>query len=183
MRLDKPRDPRQFGLLFTDEMARAVLAGVKTETRRPLARAPKVKPGDELYPRVTFVPVTDGSTFYRYEISDAIDPEEHAKEQGFRWTPSIHMPKDRTPFFMLVVEVVEENLHDITEEGAKAEGACEMFVTDLTTLVQGRTLPKSTHLNGFRSLWDALYGQTPNAWEKNPRVVVYRWKELRRLTC
>lgn len=176
MRLDKPRAPRQVGLTFTDELARAILAGAKTETRRPLFRSPKVQAGDELYARVTYAPCTDGIPLYRYTLTDALTEEECALQ--CRWTPAIHMPKSAAPFFLPLAEVVEENLHDITEAGARAEGADAMFVTDLASFMHSRKPPPSTYLNGFRSIWNSLYKDTPNAWEKNPRVRVYRWKEV-----
>jgi hypothetical protein len=174
---------KQVGILFTDEMARAVAAGVKTETRRPIARAPKVKPGDELYPRVTYLPDEGGNPVYRFSYRNDLTIEEVSAIHG--WIPSIHMPKVHAPFFMPIVEVVEENLHDITEEGAKAEGAIDMFRIDLAEdgarwiKGQGKT-PPSTYVNGFRHMWDQLYEGTSNAWERNSRVVVYRWKKIRR---
>lgn len=178
MRAKKPREPRQLGMTFTDEMALAILAGAKTETRRPIFRAPKAEAGDELYARVAFLPVTDGSTQCRFEFRYDLTEEELSAM--YRWTPRIYMPKARTPFFLPIVEVVEERLHDITEEGAKAEGAPDMFVVDFATFAGGGQIPKGTHLNGFCSLWDELYGTTVNAWKENPRVRVYRWKEVRR---
>lgn len=177
MSREKKREPRCVGLTFTDELARAILAGTKTETRRPLLRSPKVQAGDELYARVTYIPGTDGVPTHRFALN-----ESHVEiiSKTHVWTPAIHMPKVATPFFLPLVEVVEENLHDITEEGAKAEGVCPMFVTNLETFMSSQALPASTYLNGFRAVWRELYEGTPNAWEKNPRVRVYRWKEVRR---
>lgn len=178
MRPRKPRAPRQVGLTFVDDLARSILAGEKTETRRPLFRSPKVQAGDELYARVTYAPCENGVPLYRYTLSDALTLEDLSA--ACTWTPAIHMPKVHAPFFLPIIEVFEESLHDITEEGAKAEGAGPMFITDLATFMNKGALPESTHRNGFRSLWDEVYGKTPNAWDKNPHVRGYRWKEIRR---
>lgn len=42
-----------------------------------------------------------------------------------RWHPSIHMPKEAARIWLKVTDVRIERLHNITEDGAKAEGAID----------------------------------------------------------
>lgn len=82
---------------------------------------------DILYVRETFCPydtddVIDGVK-YAYKADATADSEEARKELGYKWHPSIHMPKEAARIFLRVTDVRAERLQDITEDGAKAEGA------------------------------------------------------------
>jgi hypothetical protein len=54
MRKPKESPPREIGLTFGDELVRAIMAGAKTQTRRPVKRAPRARAGDVLYVREGF---------------------------------------------------------------------------------------------------------------------------------
>ena len=140
-------------ILFNTEMVRAILDGRKTCTRRVvkhntekvldspyhmehsemedawlirrLCRAP-YEPGDILYVRETWcdLPVNKaghmrGHSIYYYKADGDLRPE------GWRgnWRPSIHMPKEAARIWLNVTDVRVERLQNITEDGAKAEGA------------------------------------------------------------
>lgn len=103
--------------------------------------------------------------------------------EQFRAT--IHMPKEAARIFLRVTDVRVERLQDITEEQAKAEGACKAYpYTDPTTgkteYVQDKL---GTYRGGFSCVWDsaikpadrALYG-----WEANPWVWVIAFKRIRK---
>lgn len=187
MRSPKERKPRSAGLVFTDELALAVIKGTKTETRRPLHRSPKLQASDWLYGRVTFIPGTDGVPTYRfwwghlhgYEAVDELS-KTHV------WTPAIHAPRDVAPFRCELIEVVDDRLQNITEEQAKAEGVDPQFrieagpgMSTLAAFAKGAALPKSSYRNGFRHTWDDIYGKREGLkWEDNPMVRVYRWKDI-----
>jgi hypothetical protein len=173
MRTRKERQPRQAGLIFTDELALAILAGDKTETRRPLFRSPKLQAGDSLYGRVTVAVGGDDVVIYRFM---GISDEELAKG-ALHWTPAIHAKAEHAPFVMKLVEVCDEPLHNITEEQAKAEGVTKQFFMDAAAFVQGIPLSECTYRTGFRNVWDQLYGRTVHQWYTNPMVRVYRWEE------
>lgn len=141
---------RELPILFNTEMVLAILAGQKTCTRRlPNKRVreeyfayddwantvggagikklrekefyeqyPPYQPGDILYVRETFVQAA-AHTFW-YKADDKL-----WMSKDFCWEPSIHMPKEAARIWLRVVDVQLERLQDITENGAKAEGAID----------------------------------------------------------
>ena len=91
----------------------------------PERRAP-YHPGDILYVRETWCEVEKDTEEkvgflpgerYLYKADDL--GLAHIK----RWHPSIHMPKEAARIWLKVTDVRVERLQDITEDGAKAEGA------------------------------------------------------------
>ena len=83
-------------------------------------------PGDILYVRETWcaLPVNEaghmrGHCVYYYRADGELRPE------GWRgkWHPSIHMPKEAARIWLKVTDVMVERLQEISENGAKAEGA------------------------------------------------------------
>lgn len=86
------------------------------------------KPGDILYVRETWcgLPVNEAGHFrghpiYYYKADGDLRPE------GWRgaWHPSIHMPKEAARIWLKVTDVRVKRLQDITDDGAKAEGAID----------------------------------------------------------
>lgn len=86
------------------------------------------QPGDILYVRETWcaLPVNEaghirGHSVYYYKADGDLRPE------GWRgkWEPSIHMPKEAARIWLKVTNVRVERLQEITEDGAKAEGAID----------------------------------------------------------
>lgn len=89
---------------------------------------PPYQPGDILYVLETWcgLPVNEaghmrGHTIYYYKADGELRPK------GWRgtWHPSIHMPKEASRIWLKVTDVRVERLHEITEDGAKAEGAID----------------------------------------------------------
>lgn len=185
MRASKERKSRSAGLTFTDELVLAVIAGDKTETRRPLRRSPKLQAGDWLYGRVTFIPETDGVPTFRFMFGGEYSAAVNELSKTRNWTPAIHAPQNAAPFRCKLVEVIDEPLQSITEEQAKAEGVGPQFrikvggYEALASFAKGRALPESTYRIGFRHTWDDIYGQREGLkWDDNPTVRVYRWKDI-----
>ena len=88
---------------------------------------PPYKPGDILYVRETWHRYTkrvgkgagchlEDHYGYKASIANSEDVEEP-------WKPSIHMPKEAARIWLKVTDVRVERLQDITDDGAKAEGA------------------------------------------------------------
>ncbi len=136
-------------ILFNTEMVRAILDGRKTCTRRilkhdvetilnsPYHKAhpevedkqiisklcqPPYQPGDILYVRETWMDYA-GRTMYRADCDKY--RLESLKLAKFSWKPSIHMPKEAARIWLKVTDVRVERLHEISEDGAKAEGTID----------------------------------------------------------
>ena len=76
------------------------------------------EPGDILYVRETWKKAPNG--YYYYEDWQKDDIADVTK-----WKPSIHMPKEAARIWLKVTNVRVERLQEITENGAKAEGAID----------------------------------------------------------
>lgn len=187
-------------ILFNTEMARAVLDGRKTCTRRIIKpqppkrarlmrevalpkddvwvgrwyndaddslRCPPYLRGDVLYVRETwlrFIPehVFGGADFcYKADVDK--DTDQLRKELGYKWKPSIHMPKEAARIFLRVTNVWAERLKDISADSAFGEG-----VTDW---------------NDFARVWDSTVKPADRAaygWNANPWVWVIEFERIDR---
>lgn len=140
-------------ILFNTEMVRAILEGRKTCTRRLVKTRRKdacgfyvtrktdgsfagiyeydenesmfdnqlkqpYQTGDILYVRETWKKAPNG--YYYYEDWQRNDIADVTK-----WKPSIRMPKEAARIWLKVTDVRIERLQDVTEDGAKAEGAID----------------------------------------------------------
>lgn len=137
-------------ILFNSEMVRAILDERKSCTRRLVKPEPQgyfevneeplyiydtdgnqgkitppYHPGDILYVRETWGEGYEDGT-YIYKASDKLANHPMFKESSkLLYHPSIHMPKEAARIWLRVVGVQLERLQDITENGAKAEGAID----------------------------------------------------------
>lgn len=137
---------RERPILFSAPMVRAILAGAKTQTRRPVKprkdraigcelachelagevnagdymNAPWA-PGDRLWVRETFC---DDWHMDRGVIEYRADGELDSDmfDAGCTWRPSIHMPRWASRITLEVTDVRVERLQDISEKDAQAEG-------------------------------------------------------------
>lgn len=211
IKLEKP-------ILFNTEMVQTILEGRKATTRRIIkglydsttetggdfkfcnklkqvfyknekdlinSNAP-YKVGDILYVRETWLNADDG---YHYKANATFVSEEVRKEYGYKWKPSIHMPKVAARIFLKVTSVRVERLQSITEEGAKTEGAAKQiwyqpygtksesnqkYIGDLVH-------HQANYITGFADIWDRTL-KKPNGWmysfKENPWVWVIEFEKL-----
>lgn len=133
---------RERPILFKGDMVRAILAGTKTQTRRPVKlkvgndnrfdipgkrtvmnindpRAvefcPFGQPGDRLWVRETWHSERATHPVFAFYRADGDDGK-------LIWRPSIHMPRWACRLVLEIVSVRVECVGDITEADAKAEG-------------------------------------------------------------
>lgn len=170
---------KEHPILFSAPMIQALLAGRKSVTRRLSKQWLKVKGGDKLWVRETFIigyPTGephhwscirpsdfqgDGRAFYR---ADGDDPKDGPQ---LNWKPSIHMPRWASRITLEAVEDARiERLQEITEDEAVREGA----FSHIDDYAPDRTEPE-TQLLGFRRLWRTLHTKHGERWEDNPEVV------------
>ncbi len=177
-------------MLFNTEMARAILCGRKTVTRRVMnpqptfedmfasALRPPCKYDDILYVRETWAYNYDYEK-YPWETEEYIYRADADKgkfdpliPEWFRgWKPSIHMPKEAARIFLRVTEVHVERLKDITEEQAEAEGCYRMYETKIG-------IPARSH---FGDLWDSTIKATDRSiygWDADPWVWVITFERI-----
>ena len=180
---------KEYPIIFSAPMVRALLEGRKTQTRRLAWRpAPviaivteghptqevrnpspwqRVQPGDRLWVRETFAAPALMPTQYR-----ADPPIRCGHWDGERgpWKPAIHMPRWASRLTLTVTAVRVQRLQEISEDDAQAEGIVSRVAPNghvtwhIPDLICGQSPRRA-----FRLLWDALHG--PTAWEANPEVV------------
>jgi hypothetical protein len=124
----------------------------------------KAAPGDVIYAKETFglIPDDGGTVVYR-----ATDPDWEGTE-NWKWKPSIFMPRALSRISLTVKSVRVERLHDITEEGAEAEGADFWF----NELHPNHPEPPSS-VCAFQQLWEFVNGK--GSWSLNPWLFAYEW--------
>jgi hypothetical protein len=187
---------KEFPIIFSGSMVKAILAGTKTQTRRVVAHSegkcpgsgadvspgyvylrPCYKPGAILWVRETFcayVPehVIDDKK-YAYK-ADATPFSEEARllylKHGYpyKWRPSIHMPREASRITLKVTDTRMEKLQDIGEDDVRKEG------------VEGIE-PGELFFN-FISLWEAINAKNKKrnyGWDTNPLVWVVSFKVLK----
>lgn len=116
------------------------------------------KIGDHLWVRETWAKAKSNfvhHTFYRAdgEIQNGIQFPLSYHERENKWRPSLFMPRWASRITLTVKSVTPERLHEITDEGARAEG------------VSGRA--------EYESLWKQLNGE--DSWAVNPWVWVVKF--------
>lgn len=151
-------------------MVQAVLAGRKTQTRRPGAHPPVGwNPGDTLWVRETWAPGGAPGTqaAYRYRADgDFLSP-------GEKWRPSIHMPRAAARLTLQVTRVWRERLMDISWQNILAEGVGDDWDRKKIGPFQTPTAEMQDELRAdFRHLWASIYGEAPGGgW--NPETWVW----------
>lgn len=223
-------------ILFNDEMQRANLADLKTQTRRPIDKralallaqgfSPEYVarrengvcrygyPGDHLWGREAWsadieIPGTGDlwwhetpktfrswrATTYLFYRADGVIVHGGRHENtdvslatdwpyrvstwrptrddmaGFRWQPSIHMPRWASRTLFEITELRAQRVQEISEGDIVAEGATVDRVSARTG-VPWAQIPTLFH--AWRLAWNATYGE--GAWERNDWVwaITYR---------
>jgi len=202
-------------LLCNAEMVRAILDGIKTNTRRPMDpqpdgklevlegcddfmlggthgkkrsvwRCPFGKKGDRLWVRECFavVPhVTDNGPKHKLKgdgTGVTWRADWNGNPSGFKWKPSIHMPRWASRINLEITDVRVERVQDISEEDAIAEGTdfgVDAFGKRFVPPIDKTGL--STHKpckESFKALWESIYGKS--SWRLNPWVWVVAFKKV-----
>lgn len=137
--------------------------------------------GTVIYARETwqitdFLHPSDENYGYIYKASENGQDWEKNSE-GWKWRPSLFMPKAAARIFLEVTDVRVERLQDITEEDAIAEGIEmnnrphpgwywmeDVYSTDSPTYA-------------FEKLWQKINGKK-HPWDSNPWIWCYIFKRI-----
>lgn len=192
-------------IIFSAPMVTAILQGRKTQTRRVVKPQPEpvgdggfmlpLRPacpygwkGDRLWVR---------ETFRRYDRAEcacydycqcpphgtvlfrADDAWDEAK-----WSPSIHMPRVASRITLEITGVRIEQLHDISEQDAIAEGiervggeySCSPWKNYLKGVLTEMNMHCSAPSRSFQTLWESIHG--PGTWQENPWVWVIEFERV-----
>jgi hypothetical protein len=192
-------------ILFSGPMVRAILAGNKTQTRRVIVPQPPAgydsprrwfhaptgrsgflwwPPGGDLHRGyLAYPPYQIGDLLWvreawgRFRQSGALcwkadDP--HALGSSNHWRSPMHLHRENARLWLEVTDVRLQHVQDISEEDAIAEGV-ERSEGD-------RYLPGPCDYArwAFFELWNQIHGS--GAWDKNPWVWVYTFKQVEKPT-
>lgn len=134
---------------------------------------------------------SDDSKCYLKHISDELFSKLLKFSNKNGWQPSLFMPKEAARIFLKVTRVKVEKLQDITEDGAKAEGANpQLWYQPYRTKNEGQqryvgdmTHQEINYRTGFAQIWDnTLDIHNKLAWqytfENNPWVWVIEFERI-----
>ena len=194
---------REHPILMSGPMVRATMNGLETETRRVVKpqphsmcshasylkeidrwvfgdntgrtfKCPYGKPGDRLWVRETFFFRPDPylALYRAFDIDNRL-PALSPDIEGFRWKPSIHMPRTAARLFLDVQEIRIEPLQDITDEGIQAEGI--VFDKKLKAPRIDDNIYPSLRA-AWIDLWDSINAKRGYPWSSNPWVWVVKYE-------
>jgi hypothetical protein len=156
-------------IFFNTVSVQGILKGIKTQTRRAF-RPPwggaghhKYQPGDILWVRETWVVGAQAadSVIYRADYAGKRTP----LAEGYKWKPSMIMPRDAARIFLRVTDVRLQRLQDISERDAIEEG-----LTDAA-----RYTPRE-NIQRFADFWDSFNSKRGYGWDTNPWVWAYTFE-------
>ena len=142
---------------------------------------PPCQPEDVLYVRETWGIYTESwldAGYFMYKADYPANATTHTHQEGNiydlpRWRPSIHMPKAAARIWLKVTDVRVERLQDITEDGAKVEGAIDNrgFIHS----PENECDRIHTAREHFIGIWDSTINKSDidiYGWDANPWVWV-----------
>jgi len=108
----------------------------------------------------------------------------NANPSGFKWKPSIHMPRWASRITLEITGVRVERLDDISEADAIAEGIESRPISWLPTTSEYRYYGwiykhdqwSLSPINSYESLWESINGQ--ESWAANPWVWVVEFQKV-----
>lgn len=169
--------------------------GRKTQTRRVVkatvdsainpTKCPYGQPGDRLWVKETYQTGEYASNDPSGYVYRSTDPDWETTP-GWKWKPSIFMPRQAARIFLNITDVRAELLQSISTHDAICEGI-ESFrpvpgdgapETQYKRYTDIRGLPgkgKWTSIPefSFRTLWESING--PKSWDDNPYVWVIKF--------
>ena len=138
------------------------------------------RPGDLLWVREGHALVPASAYRMSEGVRQAVNPDDPDRAAvyregfdrscgGFRWRPSIHMPRWASRITLVVTDIRPERVQDISEDDARAEGLSphpngKFYIGEDD---EGPIWAKSP-ITAFANLWNSIHG--PDAWGRNDWV-------------
>ena len=165
---------------FCDESAR-VNGHVALEMLDYDIPSPYGDVGDTLWVRETWNEY-NGHLAYRADMPmhwDAGDTQHDEDvditEDDYKWSPSIHMPRDYARIFLKIKSVRVERVQDISNDDAMAEGINQDNVNELCNMCSGVTGEQAE----FSRVWESIYAKRGYGWDTNCWVWVYDFERVK----
>lgn len=187
---------------FNHEMVRAILAGTKTQTRRPLKHVPEGRVDNYRNIEKDFwkpfcksllggedllvgnrIKCPFGKVGDRLWVKEAYSFDENLKpiyrddgvslEKGISWNSPSTMLKWNSRITLEITDIRVERVQEITHEDAIAEGV-KAYQGDFP--LQEKDMPLSCH--AFVHLWNSLYKKKGFGWDANPWVWAITFRRM-----
>lgn len=162
--------------------ATGAISSTADPTQWTLLTNPYGRPGDHLWVKETFQTGNFAQNEPRGYVYLATDAEWEQTE-GWKWRPSIHMPRAASRITLLITDIRVQRLHDITEADAIAEGVevtgKKMYELPIYRDYFGDSLYGagwSSAVRSFQSLWQLI--NCPESWDTNPWVWVIHFTPI-----
>lgn len=190
------------GILFKGAMVKAILSGAKTQTRRIVSlqgrlgypvgeitsanaegfkagllefswKCPFGKIGDHLWVKETFAYTDSSFNVEPGYVYRATDPDWSSLE-GFKWTPSIFMPRRARRITMEITGIRVQKLSDINGQDSIAEGIEPYTVDGITTFKDYCTgrYNRSARAS-YESLWNSIHSKPKPIYGKDKKITHY----------
>ena len=194
-------------ILFTDEMVRSTLAGLKTKIRKPVKPQPdddaKIMIGEMGSSKgvafigdstsggyVTRIVSPYGQVGDRLWVREAFTltvPNEKPiyratwkSSHEIKWSPSTHMPQWASRITLEITDIRIERLQEITEEDAIAEGVLPCpHPLSKTDECLDCYLDAGEYVCSFLNLWNRLYAKKGLGVDVNPWVWVLTFRRVK----
>ena len=196
-------------ILFSAPMVRAILDGIKTQTRRVIKPQPCENvvlsgsyerpcphgvPGDQLWVRETWCPLercdwigTDRKDNVNYRADCSPTSESIREEMGYAWRSPVYMPRWASRITLEITGICVQRVQEITESDAAAEGIVRIGRSAyLHGLMDGYgiagTPPDETFTvrrNAFGHLWNSINAKRGFDWDRNPFVWAITFRRLK----
>lgn len=139
----------------------------------------KYKVGDVLWVRETFNGDHKGYPVYKADVTENLS---EFISKGIKWKPSLFMPFAACRLFLKITNIRIEQLHDITNEDAIAEGILKNDNGSFKNykFIGDSIIGDNAAKNSFFSLWMSINGS--NSYLANPWVWVISFERCEKPT-
>ena len=189
-------------IIFSAPMVRAILDGRKTQTRRVVTQIKPFDPCDEgldvyawthieqwpyrigqiLWVRETWQSAAAMNQCHvadDYYVYRATDPDWETME-GWKWRPSIYMPREASRILLEITGVRVERVQDISEDDAWSEGIKRLgpggtYHASYDDELGSYNFPMARE--AYKELWDSINVKRGYGWGENPWVWEIEFKQ------